>query len=370
MALNCGIVGLPNVGKSTLFQALTSAPAEAANYPFCTIEPNVGVVAVADERLDKITKFIKPQKTIPTVVEFVDIAGLVKGASKGEGLGNQFLGHIRSVNAVIHVVRCFQDDDVIHVAGRIDPIEDIQTINLELALADLEVVERKLAGASRAIKSQNKEISGKAKAQQPILEKLQKELAEGHAARMMDLSDDEKETIDDLNLITLKPVLYLCNVDEDAVTSGGNEFVTKVKEFAQSENAETFMICGKLESEIASLETEEERAEFMEAAGIEKSGLQVLAKFAYDMLGLRTYFTAGEKEVRAWTFHAGAKAPQAAGVIHTDFERGFIKAEVFHCEDLFNYGTESKVKEAGKFRVEGKEYEVKDGDVMHFRFNV
>lgn len=370
MALNCGIVGLPNVGKSTLFQALTSAPAEAANYPFCTIEPNVGIVSVADERLDQITKFIKPQKTIPTVVEFVDIAGLVKGASKGEGLGNQFLGHIRSVNAVIHVVRCFENDDIIHVAGKIDPIEDIQTINLELALADLEVVERRLGGAAKAIKSQNKEISGKAKAQQPILEKLQKELAEGNAARMMDLSEDEKETIDDLNLITLKPVLYLCNVDEEAVTNNGNEFVDKVKEYAQTENAKTFLICGKLESEIASLETEEERAEFMEAAGIEKSGLQVLAKFAYDMLGLRTYFTAGEKEVRAWTFHAGAKAPQAAGVIHTDFERGFIKAEVFHCEDLFQYGTESKVKEAGKFRIEGKEYEVKDGDIMHFRFNV
>tara|TARA_R110000868_G_scaffold100129_5_gene275472 strand:- start:7901 stop:9013 length:1113 start_codon:yes stop_codon:yes gene_type:complete len=370
MSLNCGIVGLPNVGKSTLFQALTSAPAEAANYPFCTIEPNVGVVAVADDRLDKITEHIKPQKTIPTVVEFVDIAGLVKGASKGEGLGNQFLGHIRSVNAVIHVVRCFEDDDVIHVAGRIDPIEDIQTINLELALADLEVVERKLSNASKAIKSQNKEVSSRAKAQQPILERLQKELSEGIAARSLGLSEDEQEIVSDLNLITLKPVLYLCNVDEDAVANNGNQFVTQVREFADAENAKTFMICGKLESEIASLESEEEKAEFMEAAGISKSGLQVLAKVAYDMLGLRTYFTAGEKEVRAWTFHAGDKAPQAAGVIHTDFERGFIKAEVFHCEDLFKFGTESKVKEAGKFRVEGKEYEVKDGDIMHFRFNV
>lgn len=370
MSLNCGIVGLPNVGKSTLFQALTSAPAEAANYPFCTIEPNIGIVSVADERLDKITEHIKPQKTIPTVVEFVDIAGLVKGASKGEGLGNQFLGHIRSVNAVVHVVRCFEDDDVIHVAGRIDPIEDIETINLELALADLEVVERKLGNASKAIKSQNKDISGRAKAQQPILEKLQKELSEGHSARLMGMTEDEKELVSELNLITLKPVLYLCNVDEDAVTNKGNEFVEKVRAYASNENAQTFMICGKLESEIASLESEEEKAEFMEAAGIEKSGIQVLAKVTYDMLGLRTYFTAGEKEVRAWTFHAGDKAPQAAGVIHTDFERGFIKAEVFHCEDLFKFGTEAKVKEAGKFRVEGKEYEVKDGDIMHFRFNV
>lgn len=370
MSLNCGIVGLPNVGKSTLFQALTSAPAEAANYPFCTIEPNVGIVAVADDRLDKITEFVKPQKTVPTVVEFVDIAGLVKGASKGEGLGNQFLGHIRSVNAIIHVVRCFDNDDVIHVSGRIDPIEDIQTINLELALADLEVVERKLANASKSLKSMNKEVATKAKVQQPILEKLQKELSEGNAARSLGLSEEDQEAVSELNLITLKPVLYLCNVDEDAVTAGGNEYVEKVKEFAAAENSLTFMICGKLESEIASLESEEEKKEFMEAAGIERSGLQVLAKLAYDMLGLRTYFTAGEKEVRAWTFHAGAKAPQAAGVIHTDFERGFIKAEVYHCDDLFTLGTEAKVKEAGKFRVEGKEYEVKDGDIMHFRFNV
>lgn len=369
MSLNCGIVGLPNVGKSTIFKALTSAPAEAANYPFCTIEPNVGIVNVADNRLDEITKRITPQKTIPAVVEFVDIAGLVKGASKGEGLGNQFLGHIRQVNAIVHVVRCFDDENVVHVNGRIDPADDIETINLELALADLEVVERKLSNLPKQMKSQNKEISGKAKIQQPILEELQKHLSEGEAARKLDLSEDDIAAIKELNLITLKKIIYLCNVDEDTLLED-NDYVKSVREIAQRDESEVIKICGVLESEISQLETEEEKNEFLEAAGVKESALDLLTHKVYNILGYRTYFTAGEKEVRAWTYRDGAKAPEAAGVIHTDFEKGFIKAEVYHCDDLFQLGTEQKVKEAGKFRIEGKEYLVKDGDVIHFRFNV
>lgn len=369
MSVNCGIVGLPNVGKSTIFQAITSAPAEAANFPFCTIEPNIGIVNVGDERLEKIAKIVGPEKVIPTIVEFVDIAGLVKGASKGEGLGNQFLGNIRQVNAIVHVVRCFDDENVIHVHGKVNPIEDIETINMELALADLEVVERKIQNLPKLIKNQNKEISTKAKMAQPVLENIAKHLSDGKVARIMDLSAEDKELVRDLNLITLKETLYLCNVDENNLDED-NDYVTAVKNFAKEEGSIAMKICGKLESEISALETEEERKEFMEAAGISVSGLSILTKAAYDMLGLRTYFTAGVKEVRAWTFRAGAKAPEAAGVIHSDFERGFIKAEVYNCEDLFKFGSESKVKENGKLRIEGKEYEVKDGDVMHFRFNV
>jgi GTP-binding protein YchF len=369
MAINCGIVGLPNVGKSTIFQAITSAPAEAANYPFCTIEPNVGIVSVTDQRMTNISVFIKPQKQIPAVVEFVDIAGLVKGASKGEGLGNQFLGHIRQVSAIIHVVRCFEDDDVIHVDGVVNPINDIETINLELALADLEVVEKKMTNLPKLLKNQNKEISSKAKMLAPILENLKDALSEGIAARAVELNSDELELVRELNLITLKKVLYLCNVDEDGMLED-NEHVKAVFDYAGNEGASAMKICGKLESEIASLDSEEEKEEFMDAAGIEKSGLELLTKKAYDMLGLKTYFTAGEKEVRAWTFKEGFKAPQAAGIIHTDFERGFIKAEVYHYDDLLQFKSEGKVKENGKFRVEGKEYVVKDGDIIHFRFNV
>jgi GTP-binding protein YchF len=369
MAVNCGIVGLPNVGKSTIFKALTSAPAEAANYPFCTIEPNVGIVNVADSRLEQITKLITPKKKIPTIIEFVDIAGLVKGASKGEGLGNQFLGHIRQVNAIVHVVRCFDDGNVIHVHGAVDPAEDITTINYELALADLEVVEKRLYTIPKAIKSQDKKVKQEAMIQQPILERIKSVLEEGKRAQTCELNEEDALSIKSLNLITLKPVLYLCNVDEDSVIDG-NKYVDQVNEIAKSDGSEVVIISGKLESEISLLETEEEKKEFLEAVGIEQSGLESLTKKAYDLLGLCTYFTAGEQEVRAWTYKNGYKAPQAAGVIHTDFERGFIKAEIYHCDDLFSLESEQKVKEAGKLRIEGKEYVVKDGDVIHFRFNV
>ena len=356
MALNCGIVGLPNVGKSTIFSAITSAPAE-------------GIVAMHDPRMKQIGDIIGPEKMIYTTVEFVDIAGLVKGASKGEGLGNQFLGHIRAVNGIVHVVRCFEDGDIIHVHGKVNPKDDIETINLELAFADLEVVEKKLQNIPKQLKSQNKDILTTAKIQLPLLEKLKVELESGIAARNSSLSDEDKAAVEDLNLITMKKVIYLCNVDEEGLNTD-NAHVEAVKAYAAAENSEVMKCCGKLESEIASLESLEEKKEFLEAAGITESGLDKLTRAAYNMLGLKTYFTAGVKEVRAWTFHDGFKAPQCAGVIHTDFERGFIKAEVFHFDDLIKFGSESKVKEAGKFRIEGKEYIVKDGDIMHFRFNV
>jgi GTP-binding protein YchF len=367
--LNVGIVGLPNVGKSTIFSALTSAPAEAANYPFCTIEPNVGVVHVPDARLDRIAGLVKPERTVPAIVEFVDIAGLVKGASKGEGLGNQFLGHIRSVGAIAHVVRCFEDDDIIHVAGKIDPISDVEVINIELALADLETVNKRLQNLDRMIKSQDKVVSGKAKIAKPVLERLVKTLESGLPGRSQPFDAEELASIADLHLITMKPLMFVCNVDEANITEE-NEHVKRVREIAAKEGAGVITICGKIESEIAALGSAEEKAAFLSEIGIEESGLSKMIRAGYNLLGMYTYFTAGVKEVRAWTFPKGAKAPQAAAVIHTDFERGFIKAEIYHCEDLFTLGTEGKVKEAGKFRVEGKEYEVKDGDVIHFRFNV
>lgn len=369
MALNCGIVGLPNVGKSTIFSALTSAPAEAANYPFCTIEPNVGLVAVPDKRLRQISELIPPQKLIPAVVEFVDIAGLVKGASKGEGLGNKFLSHIREVGVIVHVVRCFENADIVHVDNTIDPASDIETINIELALADLETVEKRIARLEKESRSADKKVQAAAKALAPILEKLRDLLQDGKPARSLDLDEEQQLLVRDLHLITRKKMLYLCNVDEDGIHED-NEHVKAVRSIAEAEGAGVVTLCGQLEKEIADLETEEEREEFLADAGLEESGLSALIHEGYRLLGLRTYFTAGEKEVRAWTFHEGDKAPQAAGVIHTDFEKGFIKAEVYHCSDLFELKTEQKIKEAGKLRQEGKEYLVKDGDVMHFKFNV
>lgn len=369
MSLNCGIVGLPNVGKSTIFQALTSAPAEAANYPFCTIEPNIGVVAVPDSRIKQITAFIKPQKVIPTIVEFVDIAGLVKGASKGEGLGNQFLGNIRQVGAIVHVVRCFEDENIIHVDGNINPTRDIDTIETELALADLESVLKRKDKNEKLVKSSDKKVSDSAKILVPIYQKLADALNNGEAARSIGLTEDEEKAVRDLHLITLKPQVYCCNVNEDDLL-GENKYVQMVRDIAEKNDSEVVVICGKLESEIAGLDTPEEKLEFLNDMGLEESGLDKLIRKGYDLLNLKTYFTAGEKEVRAWTFPEGSTAPEAAGVIHTDFEKGFIKAEIYHCTDLFELKSEQKIKETGKLRIEGKDYIVKDGDVVHFRFNV
>jgi len=369
MQLNCGIVGLPNVGKSTIFSALTSAPAEAANYPFCTIDPNIGIVDLPDKRLDKLVEIFNPKSIVPATVEFVDIAGLVKGASKGEGLGNQFLGNIRQVGAILHVVRCFEDTDIVHVHGRIDPLDDIEIINTELALADLETLEKRLVNIPKLKKNQDKKISDKAKFAEPILDKIAKALAEGDHARTVDLSEKEKEAIRDLHLITMKPQLYCCNVDESGLEETP-ELVKKVEEIAAKEGSKIVTICGKLEAEIASLEDMEERKTFLEDMGLDESGLSKMIRTVYSMLGLSTFFTAGEPEVRAWTFKNESKAPQTAGIIHTDFEKGFIKAEVYSYDDIIEYGSEQKIKEAGKMRIEGKEYIVKDGDVMHFRFNV
>ena len=368
MALNCGIVGLPNVGKSTIFSAVTSAPAEAANYPFCTIDPNIGIVAVPDHRLDEISRLIPSKKVTPATVEFVDIAGLVKGASQGEGLGNRFLASIREVGVIAHVVRCFDNPDIVHVSGRIDPVSDIETINIELSLADLETVQKsydktsKLARISKEQQKENEKIL-------PIYQRLIKCLEEGIPARTLNLDDDEKALVYDLHLITLKPVIYVCNVDEDGI-SEDNEYVKTVRGIAEKENAPVVVICGKIESEIAALDTEEERQEFLEASGLTESGLNPLIRAAYSSLGLRTFFTAGPDEDRAWTFREGSKAPQCAGIIHSDFEKGFIKAEVYGVDYLIAYGSEAHVREAGKLRLEGKDYIVQDGDIVFFRFNV
>ncbi len=369
MSLNLGIVGLPNVGKSTLFNAITSSPAEAANYPFCTIDPNVGIVDIPDKRLYNITDFIKPLKIIPTVVEFVDIAGLVKGASKGEGLGNKFLANIRQTGAVIHVVRCFDDDNVVHVDGGVDPERDIATIEMELAYADLETVQKRKEKIGKMIRSQDKKISEQGKILTPVLEQLENTLDEGKPARSLDLGEKELNAINDLHLITMKKVLFCCNVDEGSITEE-NEYVRIVRRIAKENDSEVVVISAQMESEISELETAEEKLEFLKDFGLEESGLDKLIHAGYKMLDLATYFTASEKEVRAWTFRAGSVAPKCAGVIHTDFERGFIKAETYHCQDLFELHSESAIKEAGKIRMEGKDYIVKDGDVIHFRFNV
>ncbi|MCB0420985.1 MAG: redox-regulated ATPase YchF [Bdellovibrionales bacterium] len=367
MALQCGIVGLPNVGKSTLFNALTAAKAEAANYPFCTIDPNVGVVTVPDERQKKISEFVKPQNVVPTTMEFVDIAGLVAGASKGEGLGNQFLANIRETDAIIHVVRCFEDENVIHVDGNIDPIRDIETINTELLLSDLESLEKRLTKVSKSAKG-SKDVS--VLAELSLTQKLVATLGDGKPARSVEIDENEAPIYKQMHLLTSKPVLYLCNVSESEFTGEKSEYVKKVEKLAESENNQCLSICSALEAEIALLDSIEEKIEFLESMGLSESGLTRLIHKSYSLLGLITYFTAGEKEVRAWTIRKGTKAPQAAGVIHSDFERGFIRAETYHCEDLFNLKSESAVKEAGKYRSEGKEYVVKDGDVMLFRFNV
>lgn len=366
MALQCGIVGLPNVGKSTLFNALTSAKAEAANYPFCTIDPNVGVVTVPDDRLNKITTLVKPQNTVPTVMEFVDIAGLVAGASQGEGLGNKFLANIRETNAIVHVVRCFHDSNVVHVSGSVDPLRDIDVINTELMLADLDSVEKRYKKIEKIAQSTK---DAKIKVEYSICKKLYEALQAGKPARSVPVEEAELPVLKELHLLTSKPVLYVCNVSESDLQAGGSDLVKKVQERATSEGNQSLMICSAMEAEIAQLPPEE-RVEFLQSMGQTEPGLNRLIRESYKLLDLVTYFTAGEKEVRAWTIRRGMKAPQAAGVIHTDFERGFIRAETYHCDDLFKYGSEQAVKEAGRYRSEGKEYVVNDGDLMLFRFNV
>ena len=365
MALKCGIVGLPNVGKSTLFNALTSAKALAANYPFATKDPNVGMITVPDKRLDDLAEFIIPQKILPTTIEIVDIAGLIKGASKGEGLGNQFLGNIREVNAIVHVVRCFDDDNIVHVDGSVNPVRDKEIIDLELAFKDVEALEKRIDKLRKSAKNGNKEDQFALEVCERVLAHLEK----GLPARSLPLDENEMVAIEDLMLLTGKKVIYVCNVDEGSVLTG-NEHTKKFKESVKDENAEIILICAGIEAEIAELETKEERQEFIEAMGLDEAGVNKVIHSCYKLLDLITYITAGVKEIRAWTIMKGTKAPGAAGVIHSDFEKGFIRAEVIKFDDYIKYKSEAAIKEAGKMGVEGKDYVVQDGDIMHFRFNV
>ncbi len=367
MALKCGIVGLPNVGKSTLFNCLSNAKAQAANFPFCTIEPNLGVITVPDERLNKLAEFVKPQRILPTTVEIVDIAGLVKGASKGEGLGNKFLANIRETDAILHVLRCFEDENVTHVDGSVDPVRDKEIIDTELQLKDLETIESRIKRIEKQAKTGG---DANAKLAFEVYTKIREALLQGQSARTVEFgSKDEIKAAKELFLLTDKPVMYVCNVDEASAVNG-NKFVDALRDSVKNENAEILIVAAKIESEVAEFESYEERQMFLSEIGLEESGVSRLIKSAYRLLNLQTYFTAGVQEVRAWTFEQGWKAPQCAGVIHTDFEKGFIRAEVIKYNDFIEYGSEAAVKEAGKMSVEGKEYVVQDGDVMHFRFNV
>lgn len=365
MGLQCGIVGLPNVGKSTLFNCLSNAKAQAANFPFCTIEPNVGTITVPDERLNQLEKMVKPQRVVPTTIEIVDIAGLVKGASKGEGLGNKFLANIRDTDAIIHVLRCFDDPNVVHVDGSVNPVRDKEIIDIELQFKDLESIDKKIQKVEKLAKAGDKD----SKKAHEVLLVYKEHLEKGQNARNAPVFEEDKRHVADLFLLTEKPVMYVCNVDEASAKSG-NAYVELVKKAVAEENAEVLIITAAIEAEIASLETFEEREMFLSDIGLDEPGVNKLIKSAYRLLSLQTYFTAGEKEVRAWTIHKGDTAPQAAGVIHTDFEKGFIRAEVIHYADYVQYGSESACRDAGKLAVEGKEYIVQDGDMMHFRFNV
>lgn len=376
MKLTCGIVGLPNVGKSTIFSALTKAPAEAANYPFCTIDPNIGIVDLPDERLDFMASVFQPKKKIPATVDFVDIAGLIKGASSGEGLGNKFLANIRETAVIAHVVRCFDNPDIQHVRddakteAPVDPESDILTIDFELAQADLDTIAKRAEKITKQIRALGKDEEKRLAPYFSAVEKIKPLLTDGKCARMADLTDEEKNAVYDLHLLTIKPQVFICNIDEDTIPAGTNKYVETVQKIAKEQKSEAIVICGKFEADLAEIDDENDRKEFMESAGLKESGLSVLAKHVYHLMGLRTFFTGGADECRAWTIHEGDKAPQAAGVIHTDFEKGFIKAEAYTVDDLKQYGSEAKIKEAGKYRQEGKDYVVQDGDVLFFKFNV